>query len=228
MRILDKLKHGLIVSCQSEGDDPFNSPEGMALFARAVEMGGAAGIRSEGLAKTREILRQVEIPVIGLVKDEFEDGSVCITRVLEAVDALCEMGCEIVAVDGTERKVHGMTGPEFIRQVKRKCKITVMADLDRIDSAEACIKAGADCLSTTLSGYTAATSGVDMHLPDIDLLRALVETFDLPVFAEGRINTPALAKTMIEAGAWAVVVGTAITRPRVVTGWYLEAMRGKR
>ncbi len=228
MKVLDKLKNGLIVSCQSEGDDPFNTPEGMALFARAAEMGGAAGIRSEGIAKTKEILRHVDVPVIGLVKDEFEDGSVCITRVMEAVDAMCEMGCEVIAVDGTDRKFHGMTGSEFIRQVKREFEITVMADLDRLEAAEACIKAGADCLSTTLSGYTAATRGIEMHLPDIGLLRALVKTSKLPVFAEGRINTPELAKTMIEAGAWAVVVGTAITRPRVVTGWYLEAMSGKR
>ncbi len=87
MSILEKLKYGLIVSCQAEGDDPFNSPEGVALFARASQMGGATGIRSEGIAKTKEILKRVDIPVIGLVKDEFEDGSVCITRKMEAVAA---------------------------------------------------------------------------------------------------------------------------------------------
>jgi len=228
MRVLERLKHGLIISCQAEGDDPFNTPGGVALFARAAEMGGAVAIRSEGIAKTREILAQVDIPVIGLVKDEFEDGSVCITRTLEAVAVLSDMGCSIIAIDGTERKFHGVTGPEFIRQVKREFDITVMADLDRIAAAKSCVKAGADCLSTTLSGYTPATNERLPDQPDIDLLRALVKAFDLPVFAEGRINTPQQARAMIKAGAWAVVVGTAITRPRIVTGWYVDAIRGKR
>ena len=227
MNVLEKIKHGLIVSCQAEGDDPFNTPEGVALFARAAQMGGAAAIRSEGIVKTREILDQVEIPVIGLVKDEFEDGSVCITRMTEAAETLCEMGCAMIAVDGTERIFRGYSGPDFIRHIRQRCGVPVMADLDRIEVAAACVAAGADCLSTTLSGYTPATRDKSMDRPDLIFLQELVKRFDIPVIAEGRINTPEQAGAMIAAGAWAVVVGTAITRPRVVTGWYRDAVRDR-
>lgn len=219
------LRGGLIVSCQAEGDSPFNTPEGVALFARAAVQGGAVGIRSEGLAKTRRIIETVEVPVIGLLKTAFPDGSVCITGALAGVRELAAMGCAVVAVDGTQREREGLRGPDFIRRIKQEIGCRVMADIATRAEGEACAAAGADCLSTTLSGYTPETAHHRAAGPDLELLRQLLQLLPLPVFAEGRLNTPADAALARQAGAWGVVAGSAITRPALVTQWYVAALK---
>ena len=223
-QIFEELKNGLIVSCQSEGADPFNSPEGVTLFARAAEMGGAKGVRSEGIEKTKSIIANVKIPVIGLVKSHFEDGLVKITGSFKDFESLLEIGCHIIAVDGTFRKREGLTGPEFINQLKKNYNAIIMADIATFDEAITCVESGADCVSTTLSGYTPETSHLDKNKPDFELLRKLVNNLNVPVFAEGRYNTPEFCAEAIKIGAWSVVVGTAITRPRIVTSWFVSAI----
>ncbi|MCX8010315.1 MAG: N-acetylmannosamine-6-phosphate 2-epimerase [Ignavibacteria bacterium] len=220
--ILEQLRNGLIVSCQAEDDDPFNSPEGVALFAKAAMMGGARGIRSEGIEKTRSILKSVNIPVIGLVKSKFDDGSVCITRNFNEVESLHSLGCDMIAIDGTHRSKNNLSGPEFIQLVREKFNCTIMADISTVEEAIASIQAGADCVSTTLSGYTPQTLTQFNTEPDFDLVKNLVARISIPVFAEGRISTPMQARKMIELGAWAVVVGTWITRPRIITKYFVE------
>ena len=226
--LLQSLWHQLIVSCQAEGDSPFNSPEAIAMFARVAEQNGAAAIRTEGVAKTRKIVETVSLPVIGLVKTQFPDGTVCITGSFQAVEDLLSSGCHIVAIDGTLRSRpapdSNLTGPEFIRAVKQRYNCTVMADISTDADAAACIAAGADCLSTTLSGYTPETATLPRDRPNLDLLARLARTHDIPIFAEGRFNSPDWAAKAIAAGAWAVVVGTAITRPGTITKWYVEAV----
>lgn len=223
-QIFEELKDGLIVSCQSEGDDPFNSPEGVTLFARAAEMGGAKGIRSEGIEKTKSIIANVKIPVIGLIKSKFEDGSVRITGSFKDFESLLEIGCHLIAVDGTFRKREGLNGPEFINKLKQNYKAIIMADIATYDEAIACVENGADCVSTTLSGYTPATYHLNKEIPDFDLLKQLTNKLKIPVFAEGRYNTPEFCARAIKIGAWSVVVGTAITRPRIVTSWFVSAI----
>jgi N-acylglucosamine-6-phosphate 2-epimerase len=223
-QIFEELKDGLIVSCQSEGDDPFNSPEGVTLFARAAEMGGAKGIRSEGIEKTKSILANVKVPVIGLIKSKFEDGSVKITGSFKDFESLLEIGCHIIAVDGTFRKREGLTGPEYIHYLKQNYNAIIMADIATYDEAIACVESGVDCVSTTLSGYTPETFHLRKDQPDFDLLKKLVIQLKIPVFAEGRYNTPEFCSQAIKIGAWSVVVGTAITRPRIVTSWFVEAI----
>ncbi|MBT2558601.1 N-acetylmannosamine-6-phosphate 2-epimerase [Hymenobacter sp. ISL-91] len=225
-RLWATLHHGLIVSCQAEGDSPFNTPEGVALFARAAAQGGAVGIRSEGLEKTRRILAEVSLPVIGLLKSSFPDGSVCITGTLAGVRELAALGCAVVAIDGTARRREGLTGPEFIARVKAEVGCLVMADIATVAEGEACATAGADCLSTTLSGYTPETAAHKTAGPDLELLRQLVGRVRVPVLAEGRFNTPADAALARQAGAWAVVAGSAITRPALITEWYVQALQG--
>ena len=155
--IISKLKHGLIVSCQAEGDSPFNSPEGVTMFAKAAIAGGAVGIRSEGIEKTKMILESVNVPVIGLIKSNFDDGSVRITGSFSDVDDLSSIGCPIIAVDGTFRKREGLTGPEFIHRIKSEFNALIMADIAKEDEAMECEKAGADFISTNIkwiySGY---------------------------------------------------------------------------
>jgi N-acylglucosamine-6-phosphate 2-epimerase len=225
--IFRKLKGGLIVSCQAEGDSPFNNPEDVAKFAVCAQMGGAAAIRTEGVAKAEAIRRKVGLPLIGLVKSQFEDGYVRITGTENDVKDLMDAGCDIIAIDGTFRMREGKTGPEFIRFIVEKYKVPVMADIAEENEGIACAEAGASCLSTTLSGYTPNTSVLDKTLPDMVLLRSLTKKYSdrLPVIAEGRFNTPELARMAIEAGAWAVVTGTAITRPQNITKWFYDAIR---
>jgi N-acylglucosamine-6-phosphate 2-epimerase len=223
--IISKLKHGLIVSCQAEGDSPFNTPEGVTMFAKSAIAGGAVGIRSEGIEKTKMILKTVDVPVIGLVKSQFDDGSVRITGSFSDVDDLSFIGCPIIAVDGTFRKREGLTGPEFIRRIKSEFDSLIMADIAKEEEAIECEQAGADLISTTLNGYTPDTIVEKIHSPNFELVKSLVSKLNKPLFAEGRINSPEAAKKMIELGAYAVVVGTAITRPHIITGWFVNTIK---
>jgi len=223
--IFNLIKRGLIVSCQAEGDDPFNSPEAVTLFAKAAVMGGAVGIRSEGIEKTKFILREVNVPVIGLLKSKFEDGYVRITGSFDDVEQLIKTGCQIIAVDGTFRKREGLRGPEFISEIKKKNDVIIMADISTYAEGVACVDYGADCISTTLSGYTPDTKYYPMDKPDFDIIEKLVKDVSIPIIAEGRINRPEQASGMIARGAWSVVVGTAITRPKSITSWYVEAIK---
>ncbi|MBP7460880.1 MAG: putative N-acetylmannosamine-6-phosphate 2-epimerase [Candidatus Delongbacteria bacterium] len=218
--------HGLIVSCQSEGDDPFNTPDGVALFARAAEMGGACAIRSQGIEKTRRIMERVGLPVIALLKSAFADGRVCITREWQGILALRDLKPAMIAVDGTRRVHEGVSGPALIRRIKTELGISVMADIALESEAEKCAEAGADCISTTLLGYTPETCHRTIHSPDLELIHRISSSLaPLPVIAEGHIATPDQAAACIQAGAWAVVVGTAVTRPRVMVNRYCEAIR---
>jgi len=225
-QILKQIRGKLIVSCQAEGDSPFNSPEGVSWFAISAAMGGAAAIRSEGSQKTRRIVESVDLPVIGLKKSQFEDHSVRITGSFEDVRQMADTGCQMIAVDGTFRQREGMSGPEFIARIRRMYDIPVMADVSGKEEAVACAEAGAHCISTTLSGYTPDTASTRKSGPDLNLVRTLIRHFgdQMPVVAEGRYNSPALAREAIAMGAWAVVVGTAITRPHIITKWYTDAI----
>lgn len=223
--IIKILKGNLIVSCQAEDDSPFNSPEGVTMFAKAAIMGGAAAIRSEGIAKTKMIIEQTNVPVIGLIKSKFEDGSVRITGTFKDVEDLISIGTHIIAIDGTFRLRENLSGPDFIRQIKTKFNCSVMADIAKEDEAIACEEAGADLISTTLNGYTPETISDKTKEPNYDLVTQLVNKVKIPVVAEGRINSPEAAKKMIELGAFAVVVGTAITRPHIITSWYVDAIK---
>jgi len=215
----------MIVSCQAEGEDPFNAnPEYMALFAKAAEMGGAIGIRTQGIEKLKAIKRATKLPVIGLLKSQFEDGTVRITGSFAEVEQLIAAKSDIVAIDGTFRVREGYTGPEFIREVKKRYGCLVLADIATYDEAKACEEAGADCVSTTLNGYTPDT--LQFHDgPNYDVLKACVKGLSIPVFAEGRYNTPAEAGKAMEMGAFAVISGTAITRPRVITQWFVDEIK---
>lgn len=223
--VLERLHNGMIVSCQSEGSDPFNAnPEYMALFAKAAEMGGAVGIRTQGLEKLKAIKSTTTLPVIGLLKSKFPDGTVCITGSFQEVEQLIEANSDIIAIDGTFRSRENMTGPDFIAEIKRRYGCIVLADIATYQEAKACAECGADCLSTTLSGYTPETIGLHVG-PDYELLSRIVSDICIPCFAEGRYNTPAEAAEAIRRGAYAVISGTAITRPRVITSWFVDAIK---
>ncbi len=226
IEVLEKIKGGMIISCQSEGNDPFNSPSGVTLFAKAAQMAGAAAIRSQGLAKIRMIIKNVPLPMIGLLKGKFNDGTVKITGSFKQVEQLLNTGCDIIAIDGTFRLREGLTGPDFISKVRRRFpNCVIMADIATYEEGIACENAGAHCLSTTLSGYTPGTLHFPKDKPDFKLLESLVLKCKIPVIAEGKIKSPDDAARMMQLGAHAVVIGTVITRPRVVMGWYNDAIK---
>ncbi len=214
-----------VVSCQSEGDDPFNSPKGVAMFARAAEMGGADGIRSEGIEKTKRIISEVNIPIIGLIKSSFDDGTVKITGSFTDVESLLKIGCQIIAVDGTNRIREEVSGPDFILRIKKKYNCLIMADISTVEEAIACQKSGADYVSTTLNGYTPETIEDNNGYPNYQLVEILVKMLDIPIFAEGRISTPEQGKKMIDIGTYGIVVGTTITRPRIITNKFANIIK---
>jgi N-acylglucosamine-6-phosphate 2-epimerase len=222
--IIEKLRGGMIVSCQSEGEDPFNAdPNYMGLFAKAAEMGGAVGIRTQGIEKLKAIKQAVKLPVIGLLKSQFPDGTVRITGSYQEVEGLMAAGSDIVAIDGTFREREGLSGPDFIKTVKEKYDCLVLADIATCAEAEACETAGADAISTTLNGYTPDTLS-KVEGPNLYVLEEILKTVKIPVFAEGRYNTPADAQAAMEMGAYGVISGTALTRPRVITKWFVDAV----
>ncbi len=217
---IEKLRGGLVVSCQAYPGEPMRHPETMSQIARAAVMGGAAGIRVQGLDDIRAVA-DLTVPVIGLWKDG--DHDVFITPTLRHAVAVAEAGADIVAIDGTRRpRPDGLTLAQTIAGLREGRDVLVMADCGSLDDAIAAEAAGADILGTTLSGYSGERPRTDG--PDLELIAQIVERCSLPVMAEGRIHTPAHAAAARAAGAFSVCVGTAITHPSTITGWFVAAM----
>ncbi|EWM64168.1 MULTISPECIES: N-acetylmannosamine-6-phosphate 2-epimerase [Micromonospora] len=220
--LVDQLRHRLVVSCQAYPGEPMRDPDTMRRVALATARGGAAGIRAQGLADIAAIRAAVDLPLIGLWKDG--DDDVFITPTLEHALAVADAGAHVVALDGTSRpRPDGRTLAETIAAVHERTGALVMADCSTLDEGIAAAAAGADLVGTTLSGYTAYTTKGDG--PDLDLVARLAAAVDVPVVAEGRIHTPEQAAQALRAGAWTVVVGTAITHPSTITGWFASAVR---
>lgn len=220
-QLIESLRGRLIVSAQAYPGEPMRHPETMAQIALAAERGGAAAIRCQGLADIAAIKGQVDVPVIGLWK-EGHDG-VYITPTLRHARACIMAGADIVAIAATRRpRPDGRTYAETVAELKKDDAL-VMADCGSFDDAVMAAEAGSDILSTTLSGYTGERP--KSVGPDLELLREIVTAFpDLPVFCEGRVHTPEHAKAVMDAGAFAVVVGTAITHPTTITSWFADAI----
>ncbi|AKR54668.1 N-acetylmannosamine kinase [Devosia sp. H5989] len=216
--LLASLEGGLIVSCQPVDDGPMDSVEIVVAMALAARDGGARALRVEGAAKVAAVVKACDLPVVAIIKRDFDDSPVRITPLLEDVAALADAGAAIIAVDGTdrERPVPVATLLEAIHA--RGC--LAMADLSNIEEAKAAKAMGFDVLGTTMSGYTGGPVPAE---PDFDFVTAC-RALGGPVVAEGRFNSPQLAGEAIRAGASAVCVGSAITRQEHVTGWFLDAV----
>ena len=219
--ILDRLRGRLIVSCQAYPGEPLRVPEIMLRMAQAVIAGGAAGIRAQGLDDIRLIADSTDVPLTGLWKDG--DDDVFITPTLEHAIAVADAGAHIVALDGTRRpRPDGRTLAETITRLREHADVLVMADCGSLDDALAAEDAGADIVGTTLAGYTGEREKTQG--PDVELIDQLVARCERPVVVEGRVHTPAQAADAIARGAFAVVVGTAITHPTTITSWFHAAV----
>jgi N-acylglucosamine-6-phosphate 2-epimerase len=223
----DRIRNKLIVSCQAEGNSPFNNPEDVAKFAVAAKDGGAGGIRAEGVEKIKKIKEIIDLPIIALIKSNFDDGYVRITRTFKEVEALLGIDVDIIAIDGTLREVEGMTGPEFIHKCKEKYSdISILADIAELEDAIECIENGADGISNALRGYTPNTTNEPKNKPNIDFLRLLCNSIrDVPIIAEGKICSPEDAGKIANLNVWSIVVGSAITRPHLITKWYVDSIK---
>lgn len=226
--IMNQLKGGLIVSCQALPDEPLHSPFIMGRMALAAKQGGAVGIRANTQADIREIKKQVELPVIGIVKRNYPDSDIFITSTMREIDELVEADAELIALDATDRiRPNGLTLEQFLRQIRAKYpQVQLMADISTAEEAKRAEQLGFDCISTTLVGYTPYTAGQKVYENDFSLLRRIVQNASIPVFAEGNILTPDMARRCLDLGAHAIVVGGAITRPQVITERFVQAIKG--
>jgi N-acylglucosamine-6-phosphate 2-epimerase len=220
----DTLRGGLVVSCQPVDGGPLDDDAVVARMARAAVAGGAVALRIEGAARLDAVRQVVQVPLVGIVKRDLADSPVRITPWLQDVRDLVAAGADVVAVDTTTRS-RPVPVAELLEAIQhhRHHGVFAMADASSAADALAAWDAGFAIVGTTLSGYTGAASAVPDE-PDLELVRHLAAA-GCRVMAEGRYDTPARAAAALQAGAWAVTVGSAITRMEVVTGWFADALQ---
>lgn len=215
-----RASSGLIVSCQPVPGSPLDKPEIVAAMALAAEQAGAVAIRIEGIANMNAARKVVSVPIIGIIKRDLDDSPVRITPFLEDVAALAQAGASIIAFDGTQR-VRPVPVEEMIACIHQH-QCIAMADCSSLEDGMYCHQAGAEIIGTTLSGYV----GDEVpEAPDLALVRSLHD-LGYRVIAEGRYNSPQLAAKAMQQGAWAVTIGSAITRLEHICQWYSDALRG--
>lgn len=219
--LLEAMRGRLVVSCQAYPGEPMRDPRTTAQVAASVVRGGAAAVRVQGIDDVRATVRAVDVPVIGLWKDGAE--GVFITPTLEHALAVAQAGAHVVALDGTRRpRPDGLTLAETVARFRDASDALLMADCGSLDDALAAQDAGVDVLGTTLAGYSGErprTAG-----PDFEVVTQVVAACTLPVVVEGRVHSPAQAAEAMALGAFSVCVGTAITHPATITGWFVEAI----
>ncbi|WP_068774245.1 N-acetylmannosamine-6-phosphate 2-epimerase [Paenibacillus sp. FJAT-26967] len=215
-------KQSLVVSCQALEDEPLHGSVHMVAMARAAKAGGASGIRANSLPDVRAIKAEIDLPVIGLWKKDYDGFEVYITPTVEDAVAVYEAGADIVAIDATSRpRPDGISLQDTIKALKEK-GIPVMADISNFEEGVQAAQWGADYVSTTLSGYTPYSQ---VELPNLDLVKRLAGVLTVPLVAEGGISTPEETRAALQAGAHFAVVGGAITRPQAITARFISGMK---
>lgn len=226
--ILESMKGGLIVSCQVQHDDPVYSMDFVVKMAKAAEWGGAVGIRANSPDQIAEIKKNVALPVIGLYKIWHDDTDVFITPTLEAARQVWEAGAEIIALDCTSQMTHeGRPAYELLPVVKKEIPDAIIfADVSNYDEAKRAAELGADIVGPTLYGYTEETKHIEQ--PDLrEFARMCRELGDrVCMIMEGHIYTPEDAMKCLYLGAHSVVVGSAITRPHLITRRFVDLLSG--
>ncbi|MEX2302345.1 MAG: putative N-acetylmannosamine-6-phosphate 2-epimerase [Bryobacterales bacterium] len=209
------LRGKLIVSCQAPQGDVFEGPENMARFACAAIEGGAAGIRANGAADVRAIRRLLAVPILGIRKRTAADGETLITTSLDDARELVATGADMLAIDCTARGC-SFGALERLRQVKAELGVPIGADIATLEEAQRAVESGADFVLSTMRGYEVSREAVF----ESSFIAELVRRVDKPVIAEGGIRTRQQAQAALAAGAFAIVVGAAITRPGAITAQF--------
>ena len=226
--LFDLIRGTIVVSCQATPGEPLYMKDQsiMYLMARAAKQAGAKMIRTSSARDIVAIKEETGLPVIGLIKREYPGYTGRITMTMREVDECMEAMADIVSIDCTfNKRADGLTPGEFLKQVKDKYpNIIIMADCATLEEAVAAYEAGADLVGSTMNGYTPQTRDCKGD-PNYELVRQMVAALPCPVIAEGRVHTPEQARKMLEIGAWAVVVGGAITRPLEIANRFMAAVK---
>jgi N-acylglucosamine-6-phosphate 2-epimerase len=224
--MLSLIEGKLIVSCQALENEPLHSPFIMSRMALAAMQGGASAIRANSLIDVQTIMDTVDLPVIAIIKRDYPGSDVYITPTLKEIDELMAAKPATIALDATS---HERPGDLDLRELvvavrKRYPELLLMADIATLEEARRAAELGFDCVGTTLHGYTAETKGQKLAANRCQFLREVLANVDVPVIAEGNVETPEMAALCLELGAHAVVVGGAITRPQQITRRFVNAM----
>ncbi len=217
-----QLKGGLIVSCQPRPHSALDRPRFVAAMAAVAEQQGAVGVRIRGARNIRAVRRAVGVPIVGIEKINYPDSAVYITPTLESVRRIHRAGAQIIALDATERaRPYNQSLARIVDESKARLDALLMADVATVRQGLEAAKLGVDMISTTLYGYTQETQ--HRQAPGFNLLRQLVQEVDIPVILEGRVHEPEQVCKAFDLGAYAVVVGTAITDFEWLTRRFVEA-----
>jgi N-acylglucosamine-6-phosphate 2-epimerase len=219
MNKLENIENKLIVSCQALPEEPLHSSFIMGRMALAAKEGGASGIRANTVEDIEEIRKNVDLPIIGIIKKDYDNSDIYISPTMDEIDKLVEAGVEIIATDATDRKRPNHKNlKEFYDEIRSKYPdIKLMADCSTVEEALYADKLGFDFIGTTLVGYTPQSKDLKIAEDDFKILRDIIKNTKHKVIAEGNIDTPEKAKRVLELGAYSVVVGGAITRPQNIT-----------
>jgi N-acylglucosamine-6-phosphate 2-epimerase len=225
-QFLDQVRGRLIVSCQAQPHEPLHGATIMARMAIAAAQGGAAAIRANTPADIAAIRAAVDLPIVGLYKVDVPGYDVYITPRLADACAVAEAGATVIAVDATARpRPEYATLGAYIAAIHAATSRLVLADISTYEEGLAAEAAGADLISTTMSGYT--PDSPRLPGPDLDLVRRLAGVLTVPLIAEGRYHSPEQVVAALDAGAAAVVVGGAITRPQEITQRFVGAIAAR-
>lgn len=220
--MLNQIKGKLIVSCQALPEEPLYSSFIMGRMALAAQQGGAAGIRAQGVEDILEIMKVVDLPVIGIIKRNYDDSSIYITPTKKEVNELLQTQCQMIAIDATNRKRPNDETIQDLLDLIHQGGRLAMADISTYEEAVNAEKLGFDVISTTLCGYTSYSTNYEG--PNLELIGQLVQDLHIPVIAEGKINNPEDLKAVLNAGAFSAVVGGAITRPQLITKKFVSIL----
>ena len=221
MMDLNILKHKLIVSCQALEDEPLHSSFIMSKMALAAKEGGASAIRANSVPDINAVKKEVDLPIIGIIKQDYSDSDVYITPTIKEVNDLLTTDAEIIALDATNQKRPFNEKLETLVNAIHQDNRIAMADISTLDEAIKAEKMGFDLVSTTLAGYTPYSRKTET--PDFDLLKSICEKIKIPVIMEGHTSSPNQVTQALKSGAFAVVVGSIITRPQIITKKYVDA-----
>lgn len=224
---MESLKGNLIVSCQALDDEPLHSSYIMSKMALAAKVGGAKGIRSNSVEDIKAIREEVSLPIIGIIKRNYDDAEIYITPTMKEVDELMQVKPEIIALDATtSKRPGGESLDDFVKKIREKYpEQKLMADCSTLQEMIHADEIGFDFIGTTLVGYTTQSKNLKIEDNDFELIRNALSKIKSPMIAEGNIDTPKKARRVLDLGCFSVVVGSIITRPQLITKRFVDEIK---